>query len=272
MRAVRRRLLLKFFSAASLLLCVTACALWVRNQERHPSRGTAMTSKSSEAKDELAYLIDLSSRLAPDEIQVDREMEAWLDRLSAAQIAELAAAYQKADAAGHMAALTREYRADSPADEAGKWRKRRLVRLMSLFDHLGERGIEPFNSFRVGIRAVPERQVDWSAVPEDLRWVIEPAEKYGELQFESRIIDYIEKMADAEWAETRRLRARYSAEVDRLETIGAGEKVVPGTPQDLIYNMQVFFVFMHRKETGGDLPNPATFAGWAEEWRSGKYK
>lgn len=222
----------------------------------------AAVARSEEAGDELAYLIEVSERLAPDKIQVDRELEAWMDGLSEADLAELAHVYERADAAGHMDAISRELKADPPAD---KRRRRRLLRLMSLFDHLGDRGIEPFDSGRVGYRAVPEEPVDWSAVPDDLRWIIAPAEKYGSLRFEGRILDYIDQMDEAERAEARRLRARYSANIDRLQAIQTTEKMKPGTPEDYIYNLSVFFAYLHLNESD-DLPGLRDWERWAKEW------
>lgn len=249
--------------AAFFVLIVTSISFFGCDMpERSDTNGETAVTQSAETEDELAYLIEVSERLAPDEIQVDREMEAWIARLNEENLAELSRTYERAAAAGHMESITRELQDDPPSD---KWRVRRLRRLMSLFDHLGGRGIEPFDSFRVGLRAIPEPSVDWSPLPEDLRWVIGPAEKYGSLRFESRIINYIEQMDETERAEARRLRARFSADMERLQEVGADEPLKPDTPADYIYNLSMFFAYVHMDETG-DLPGLDDWARWAKEW------
>ena len=37
--------------------------------------------------------------------------------------------------------------------------------------------------------------LDWTKLPPNLRYLAEPAEKYGSLQFESRIMDFLEHEA-----------------------------------------------------------------------------
>jgi len=212
--------------------------------------------------DELGYLIDASDRFAPDRIQEHRALQVWIDGLAEADLAELRRVYERAAAGGHMDGAKRELRADAPDDV----RRHRLFLLFLLFDHLGDRGVAPFDSFRVGNRAIPEEPVDWSELHEDLRWVIEPAEKYGSLRFESRILDYIDGMGESERAEVRRLRARFAVDAERMEAVGGDAPLKPRTPADFIYNLTTFFAYLHWQESG-DLPGRRDWDRWAEDWR-----
>ena len=108
--------------------------------------------------------------------------------------------------------------------------------------------------------------VDWSAVPDDLRWVVGPAKKYGTLRFEGRILEHIDEMDEPERAEARRLRARFAAERARLEAVGGAAPVRPGTPADRIYYLSVFFAYLHWQESD-NLPGVADGDRWAEEWQ-----
>lgn len=234
--AGKRSMVLKATFIAPALLC-TGLLCWAGAKLISRGGGAPM-GQTKPADDELSYLIEASERLAPDKTQVDREMEAWMDGLAPAELAELAQLYRRADAAGHMTAATGVFRADPPADQR---RKHRLFLLFVLFDELGKRGLTPFDSFRVGYRAVPERVVDWSELPEDLRWVIAPAEKYGSLQFESRILDCIDAMDESERAEVRAFRMRFEADHPRLCNLSPEGSFKVGTAAHRIYYLGFFF-------------------------------
>jgi hypothetical protein len=66
--------------------------------------------------------------------------------------------------------------------------------------------------------------LDWDKLPPDLRYLAEPAARYGDIQFESRIMDFLEREAtDEDRAALRALRpqvlrdeAAIDAWIDRL--------------------------------------------------------
>lgn len=233
--------MLKFILVIFVLLCA-ALLCWAGVKRFFRDEGTFMSQASNAPEDELLYLIEASERLAPDKVQVVHEMEAWVDALTSAELTELTQLYRRADAAGHMVAATRVFHTDPPSDPL---QKRRLFLLFLLFDRLGERGMAPFDSFRVGYRAVPKRSVDWSELPEDVRWVIAPAERYGKNEFESRILAQIDAMSENERAEVRALKKRFDADFDRIHSIckGDGINIPSGTAEYRIYCLGMFFVY-----------------------------
>lgn len=52
-----------------------------------------------------------------------------------------------------------------------------------------------------------DEALDWDKLPLDLRYLAEPAARYGDIQFESRIMDFLEQHAtDEDLAALRALR------------------------------------------------------------------
>ena len=51
--------------------------------------------------------------------------------------------------------------------------------------------------------------LDWLKLPDDLRWLAEPAERYGHIQFEAPIYEYLRNADAAERAALRALGQRY---------------------------------------------------------------
>src|SRR5687768_7728644 len=97
--------------AFSVLLAVLALLVWAVAARMNRDDEEVVVSTRPSAGDALTYLIEASERFAPDDIQGTREMEEWLDRLGPDDLAALARVYERADAAGHIAAAARELQA-----------------------------------------------------------------------------------------------------------------------------------------------------------------
>jgi hypothetical protein len=63
-----------------------------------------------------------------------------------------------------------------------------------------------------------EEKLDWAKLPPNVRYVAEPAEKYGRYQFELRICDYFDnEMTSDDKAELHRLHERLFADGAEIE-------------------------------------------------------
>ena len=62
-------------------------------------------------------------------------------------------------------------------------------------------------------------QLDWSKLPESLRYLQEPAEKYGAIEFEGLILEFLDKASQEEMNELRSLadRIRLNGDVDTID-------------------------------------------------------
>ncbi|HZV07146.1 MAG TPA: hypothetical protein VE999_18840 [Gemmataceae bacterium] len=64
-----------------------------------------------------------------------------------------------------------------------------------------------------------KRPLDWSKLPEHLRYLAAPAEKYGGLQFDNRILDYLEKrMTEGERGELIELGLNMARDWDDINS------------------------------------------------------
>jgi hypothetical protein len=145
-----------------------------------------------------AYLADVAAKYGIDEIQVVSRKQEIIDGLNEGDFAALAAAYREIERRGDVGALSRYVYA-----ETDKRRSRPLLMLLFLFGDLANRGIEPFASGTVRLLEKEYPPLDWTKLPGDLRYLAEPAEKYGKYQFDEEIDGFIETMTVAQRAELK---------------------------------------------------------------------
>ena len=53
--------------------------------------------------------------------------------------------------------------------------------------------------------------LDWSKLPTELEWLAKPAERYGRLQFEDRIYDFLRQVSSAEKSDLKHLGQQWEA-------------------------------------------------------------
>lgn len=152
---------------------------------------------------ELHYLIPLAERHGTDAriAKYDRRLGRHVqygETLSKADLEPLRKLYADIRARGHSPLINSWYsqaRKDNcPAETT--WP---VYGLLFLFRQLGNLGVAPFNDGTIG----PEERkatesLDWNKLPAELRYLAEPAARYGELQFESRIMDFLKREATDE--------------------------------------------------------------------------
>lgn len=91
-----------------------------------------------------------------------------------------------------------------------------ILGLLFLFDQLGDLGIAPFNDGTVRYRE-KEHALDWSKLPEKLRYLAGPAEAYGAHQFDNAIMDFLKnRMTSREKAELQAIGIRYQQDWDEI--------------------------------------------------------
>lgn len=163
---------------------------------------------------ELRYIIPLAeqhgtnARVAHYDCVLDRHVE-YAERLSDTEIEPLRQLYREISAKGHGPLLNRWYQNRSSEGSCPAETTWPVGGLLYLFDQLSRLGISPFNDGVVRLEEQKSSELDWSKLPSSLRYLAGPAEVYGELQFENRIIDFLrERMTPEEQDELRALRQR----------------------------------------------------------------
>jgi hypothetical protein len=89
----------------------------------------------------------------------------------------------------------------------------RVARLFAKFDLLTKEGVEPFVSSGLHM-GQPERDLDWSKLPQDLAYAREPAEKYGGYQFDAKVQEFFENASDQQLKELREFTAKVRRQND----------------------------------------------------------
>jgi len=78
--------------------------------------------------------------------------------------------------------------------------------------------------------------LDWSKLPTSLRYLAAPAEKYGRLQFDNRILDYLEKkMTDQEREELTELGRNMARDWDIINSWLDAHDITEHREAELIY-------------------------------------
>lgn len=173
-----------------------------------------MSIKPEYLPSELRYIIPLAeqhgtnARVAHYDCVLDRHVE-YAERLSDAEIEPLRQLYREIGAKGHGPLLNHWHQNHTSEGSCPAETIWPVGGLLYLFDRLSRLGVAPFNDGVVRLEEQKSSELDWSKLPSSLRYLAGPAEVYGELQFENRIIDFLrERMTPEEQAELRALRQR----------------------------------------------------------------
>jgi hypothetical protein len=201
-----------------------------RLDENHPYRLPA----------EFGYLNDVIEKYTEDTgTEIGRAFE-LAGELGPEQLTELAAAYRQILSRDHMHALSalaeqhrkafdkvwREWCAiceshqerglPTPLELEPQHRPRAKM-LFWVFEGLARKRVPPFNLREVQY-SPPPVMLDWSKLPEELRYVREPAMKYGKLWHPDHRARFARRMTRAEHKELKALakRVRSTGDIERI--------------------------------------------------------
>jgi hypothetical protein len=162
------------------------------------------------------YLSDVASKYG--EMYFVDELNDFVENLNREQLSELEIAYKIIRSKEDGFAIS-EWLQEVSQDERKRPRQevifaRRVGRLFVLFARLADAGILPFSTREVRyFESVPKP--DWSSLPEELGYLIEPAEIYGVHSSEQEIIDFLDAASEGDMQTLARV-----AEQIRLENDG----------------------------------------------------
>lgn len=165
-----------------------------------------MSFNFSRLPQELAYL-----KSAAQEYGSHCGVVADLDRLVAgltpAQLEELSSAYNEIVRREDVHAISHWL----DTCDKGQWRwgaAGPLQGLLITFDRLADRGTPPFSSRQVRRIRPPPPPFDWTKLPDDLRYLAEPAERYGEIGSDADLVRFLEAADETQLASLAALAER----------------------------------------------------------------
>ena len=148
---------------------------------------------------ELHYIIPLAEKHGTDArvAHYDRALGRHVqygETLSDEEIEPLRALYAEISTKGHGPLINSWHQGHSGKGTCPPETTWPVYGLLCLFRQLCNCGTAPFTDGAVGPE---ERKValDWSKLPPDLSYLAEPAARYGDFQFETRIMDFLEREA-----------------------------------------------------------------------------
>ncbi|OWK38521.1 hypothetical protein [Fimbriiglobus ruber] len=171
---------------------------------------------------ELHYIIPLAeqhgteARVAHYDYILGRHVR-YGENLTEADIEPLRQLYVEIRSKGHGTLINSWHQSHSGKKTCPAETTWPIYGLLHLFSQLADLGVAPFNDGLVRPEAAPKPPLDWSKLPPPLRYLAGPAEVYGELQFESRIYEFLEKrMTEDERSELRELSRRYDRDGEAI--------------------------------------------------------
>jgi len=190
---------------------------------RGRARGAGRTGISpAHLPPELHYIIPLAERHGSDarvarfDPQAGRHVE-YAEKLSEGDIGSLRALYAEIRAKGHGPVINRWHHTQSGEGTCPPETTFPVYGLLCLFAQLGDLGIHPFDDGAVRPMEAPPEELDWNKLPGPLRYLAGPAERYGRLQFDDPIYEFLrEQMTPEERAELRSLNRRYKRDWDAI--------------------------------------------------------
>lgn len=161
---------------------------------------------------ELHYIIPLAEIHGSDarvnlfDPKLDRHVT-YASKLEAADIDALRTLYIQLRENDHGMRISRWAQEEAESYPSGTpWP---VVGLLFLFEELGELGIAPFNDGVVRYIEI-RKEPNWNNLPASLRYLAGPAEVFGTIQFEDRILDFLRnRMTADEKSELQELVRKY---------------------------------------------------------------
>src|SRR4051812_16790275 len=125
----------------------------------------------------LGYVAPLARKYAVHQPWVDR-YNAMIDRLTKDQLNEIAGLYERIADSNHAKELASWVSGFWISEAQPPRLVQQVFELFGIFELLADRGVAPFSSWKVEfIQPLP--RLDWRKLPNELSYLIEPAEKYG---------------------------------------------------------------------------------------------
>jgi hypothetical protein len=170
---------------------------------------------------ELHYIIPLAelhgsdARVSYYDQRLGRHVK-HAEKLSADAVDSLRKLYTEIRAKDHGPVINRWHHSHSCKRTCPPETTWPIYGLLCLFNQLGELGIVPFNDGAVRPMEFRE-ELDWSKLPDSLRYLAGPAEVYGAYQFEGKILDYLHShMTADERAELQALSRQYGQDSEAI--------------------------------------------------------
>jgi len=141
-------------------------------------------------------------------IFVTQDYDEVIRRLSPDALRELAEVSERIRRNGHQRPIsqwiTECYGPEDPVGYDGA-----VTNMLFLLDELGERGMSPFDRGMPFFVEIEDTEpLDWTKLPEELSYLIEPAEKYGVYQSSAQKAEFFENMTPEEEEELVRAYER----------------------------------------------------------------
>jgi hypothetical protein len=173
---------------------------------------------------ELHYIIPLAERHGSDArvAQYDRRLGRhvqYAETLTEGDIEPLRQLYSEISAKGHGLSINRWHQSHDGKGTCPRETTWPVYGLLCLFAQLARLGIAPFSD---GIVCPQKREkaetLDWSKLPSSLHYLTGPAERYGRLQFDDPIYEFLqERMTSDEQAELQALNQRYRQDRETID-------------------------------------------------------
>jgi hypothetical protein len=160
-----------------------------------------------------AYVASVAAKYGIDKIRWKHKCEAFVDSMSADELAELAEIYHEMERREDALPISRWIK--EKVDDGLTCERKQMTNLFALFYGLAVQGIAPFSSQRVGYTEVA-KPLDWSKLPKDLNYLEAPAKKYGVYQFADHVEAFWRRATPGEVAELEELNKRTLRDSDKI--------------------------------------------------------
>lgn len=176
-----------------------------------------------------SYLRSAALKYGVDAVQIEHLGRGFADTLSNKDIDDLARTYseicRREDALPISVWLDE---AKSDPERRGVWL------LFVLFKQLSERNIPPFSSRAV--RLFPKHRIlDWTKLPESLRYLAEPAEVYGGIQFEESVARFVQNATRTQLATLAEVANRVREDLGRINGWLDAHRMTEHPEAELVY-------------------------------------
>lgn len=165
------------------------------------------------ARHPFEYVTRTAEKYGLSEARVKNECEALIDRLTQYDLDQLSAIYCEIERREDVYALSQWM--DEKADDGLAQSRHQVKMLFALFYGLAAKGIQPFSSRRVEWTRV-DKPLDWRIIPEELRYLAEPARRYGQFQFSDQIDEFLDAMTPQQLAELQEVRKRVNRDLEKI--------------------------------------------------------
>ena len=185
-------------------------------------------------------------------------------RLSPNALRELAEVSERIRRNGHQRAISQWiaecYDPEDPVGYDGA-----VTSMLFLLDELGERGMSPFHRGMPFFVEIEDTEpLDWTKLPEELSYLIEPAEKYGVYQCSAEMGEFFENMTPEEEEELVRAYERIAV-ADHKQMIHEWLDGYPNTEHREASLVFWLLGVMDAMRLGNEEPPPGEYVGVSAE-------